>query len=204
MLSVLASYFVTSLVSFGRFKVSLVDQTIMFVAGSIRGAIAFGLVLTMHVDQNKKEVLQTTILLLVFSTTIVLGGVIPFVIKKLKPPVKKPLSDYVVENYRLPSNLYYYEEMLNKEEALERKSSSCCFNVWMTIDNTFMRKHLIYDWEKAKKEHIDLAERLGAVLENYKNEQKLMKSTDFERIEDSFDKKEKLSDSFDKNSSDGN
>jgi NhaP-type Na+/H+ or K+/H+ antiporter len=54
----------------------------MSCAGSIRGAIAFGLAISID-SKNKmtKEVLVSSTLILVFFTTIVFGALMPFLIK---------------------------------------------------------------------------------------------------------------------------
>ena len=57
----------------------------MSCAGSIRGAIAFGLAISID-SKNKqiKEVLISSTLILVFLTTICFGAVMPFAIKLFK------------------------------------------------------------------------------------------------------------------------
>lgn len=57
----------------------------MCFAGSIRGAIAFGLAISIESNlQINREVLISTTLILVFFTTIVFGAFMPFVIKFFK------------------------------------------------------------------------------------------------------------------------
>ncbi len=64
----------------------------------IRGAIAFGLVL--KVDENlipekyNLQVITTTALTLVISTTIVFGSMMPLVQKKLVPPKEDEAHEY--------------------------------------------------------------------------------------------------------------
>jgi NhaP-type Na+/H+ or K+/H+ antiporter len=54
----------------------------MAFAGSIRGAIAFGLAISIQTGSVKNdEVLVSTTLIMVFITTIVFGAVLPLVIK---------------------------------------------------------------------------------------------------------------------------
>lgn len=152
----------------------------MFVAGSVRGAISFGLVLTMVGDGKKQEVLQSTAMLLVFATTIVLGGIIPIVIRYFKPTKRMPLTDYHFDNEELPANLYYYDNtsVVQNEDSNEE---NFCFKTWTDIDGALMRKLLIYNWNAAEKEHIELSDKIGQVVENYRNEQHLRKVNDFER-----------------------
>ena len=57
----------------------------MSAAGSIRGAIAFGLAISIATDNpQNKEVLISSTLLLVFFTTIVFGALMPIFIKFFK------------------------------------------------------------------------------------------------------------------------
>ena len=62
----------------------------MSCAGSIRGAIAFGLAISIDTpNELNKEILPSSTLILVFFTTIVFGALMPFLInlmKSLDPP----------------------------------------------------------------------------------------------------------------------
>lgn len=57
----------------------------MSAAGSIRGAIAFGLAISIDTSNTlNKEVLISSVLILVFFTTIVFGALMPMFIKFFK------------------------------------------------------------------------------------------------------------------------
>ncbi len=61
------------------------EKGIMSCAGSIRGAIAFGLAISIDTPNlTNKAVLVNTTLILVFFTTIVFGALMPFFIKFFK------------------------------------------------------------------------------------------------------------------------
>lgn len=61
------------------------EKSIMTFAGSIRGAIAFGLAISIDSKNKKiKQVLVSSTLVLVFITTILFGGLMPIVIKFFK------------------------------------------------------------------------------------------------------------------------
>lgn len=61
------------------------EKGIMSCAGSIRGAIAFGLAISIDTPNLKnKQVLVNSTLILVFFTTIVFGALMPFFIKFFK------------------------------------------------------------------------------------------------------------------------
>ena len=61
------------------------EKSIMTFAGSIRGAIAFGLAISIDSKNKKiKQVLVSSTLVLVFITTILFGGLMPIVIRFFK------------------------------------------------------------------------------------------------------------------------
>jgi NhaP-type Na+/H+ or K+/H+ antiporter len=67
------------------FKIKFSEKGIMSCAGSIRGAIAFGLAISIDTkNQLNKEVLISSTLIMVFFTTIVFGALMPFFIKFFK------------------------------------------------------------------------------------------------------------------------
>jgi len=68
-----------------NFKLKFSEKGIMSCAGSIRGAIAFGLAISIDTPniQNKQILINST-LILVFFTTIIFGALMPFLIKFFK------------------------------------------------------------------------------------------------------------------------
>lgn len=56
-------------------------MAIISMAGTIRGSVAFALILTIEAHQQKDEatvqIIKSTVLLMVFLTTIVLGAIMP-------------------------------------------------------------------------------------------------------------------------------
>ena len=61
------------------------DKGIMTVAGTIRGAIAFGLAVSLSIENEyHKAILISSTLGLVMLTTLVFGAIMPFAIKFLK------------------------------------------------------------------------------------------------------------------------
>jgi NhaP-type Na+/H+ and K+/H+ antiporter len=85
----------------------------MSCAGSIRGAIAFGLAISIDTPNVKnKQVLVNTTLILVFFTTIVFGALMPFLIKFFKSfdsePVKADHTALNEEHNEEPAELFTY------------------------------------------------------------------------------------------------
>jgi hypothetical protein len=66
------------------------DKGIMCFAGSIRGAIAFGLAISIESSSvNNRSVLISSTLVLVFLTTIVFGAMMPSVVQHFKKDEKE-------------------------------------------------------------------------------------------------------------------
>ena len=67
------------------FHMKTSQKGIMSCAGSIRGAIAFGLAISIETsNQLHKEILVGSTLILVFFTTIVFGAIMPLMINLMK------------------------------------------------------------------------------------------------------------------------
>jgi len=79
-------------------KVNFKQLLFICYAGLIRGAIAFGLVLKLDEnlvpDKNSRNVITTTALTLVISTTIVFGGLMPIVQGILVPADDSQKHEY--------------------------------------------------------------------------------------------------------------
>lgn len=77
-------------------KVSLKEQFFICYAGLIRGAIAFGLVLRLSgiITGEKLEIIETTALTLVVSTTLIFGSTMSIVQKLLLPKLS---DDEIIE-----------------------------------------------------------------------------------------------------------
>lgn len=90
----------------------------MAFAGSIRGAIAFGLAMSIQTGSlENDQVLISTTLILVFLTTIVFGAMMPSVIQSYKIVEYDSLKDSKKESsYKLlsdqPENYYTAKETL--------------------------------------------------------------------------------------------
>lgn len=85
----------------------------MSCAGSIRGAIAFGLAISIETPNAKnKQVLINSTLILVFFTTIVFGALMPFFIKFFKSfdvvHTKENHVELHEENHEHPAELFTY------------------------------------------------------------------------------------------------
>lgn len=76
--------FVVNHVSCLKMNVNSNEKTIMSFSGYVRGAISYGLAITIKSNSEEtRNVLITTCLIIVFLTTLFMGGIIPLVIKKI-------------------------------------------------------------------------------------------------------------------------
>ena len=76
------------------------EKTIMTLSGFIRGAIAFGLAISVNASSDKiKQTLVSSTLVIVFITTIVIGGVLPCVIKAFKHKIINNTNNLNTDGY---------------------------------------------------------------------------------------------------------
>lgn len=69
-----------------KWTISYQDLSIVAIGGTIRGSVAFALILTMEENKDNEsqvKVIKSTTLGLVCLTTIVLGGLMPKIIKAI-------------------------------------------------------------------------------------------------------------------------
>ena len=137
---------------------------IMCFAGSIRGAIAFGLAISIDASSvvNKNVMLFTT-LILVFFTTIVFGALMPLVVAFFKKRAHKTsLSKSTIEDIEEEITEKYtiarYEDgnRLNRSHNEDSIIRSC----WTQIDNKYFKPFLIEDWPNVKKDHNDISVKI--------------------------------------------
>jgi NhaP-type Na+/H+ or K+/H+ antiporter len=119
------SFIFTRIFKLENFKIKDSDKGIMSFAGSIRGAIAFGLAIS--IDTPNREILISGTLVLVFITTILFGAFMPYVFKYYKkdemthshdPLLEKQLSFQFIQsnpNIGGPEEyIYFNTESLKK------------------------------------------------------------------------------------------
>jgi NhaP-type Na+/H+ or K+/H+ antiporter len=159
------------------------EEGIMFFSGSIRGAIAFGLAVSIesHITSNRK-VLITSTLILVFFTTVVFGALMPFIVKYFKKDTKeskelkenggdteqsKPkLETYSIERYeRHRYILTYLSAALNN--SFNNYSKRSIRGLWHRFDNNYMKPFFIDDWPKVKEDHDDISIKIISVFDEH-------------------------------------
>jgi hypothetical protein len=143
---------------------------IMCFAGSIRGAIAFGLAISIDANsQINRDVFISTTLILVFFTTIVFGALMPWAVKFFSKKERLNVSfldrsnDEIMEKYQIAR----YEDMnMNKSSQEDSIMRSC----WIQLDNKYFKPFLIEDWPNVKKDHNIISVKIIKLFEEHQKE----------------------------------
>ena len=180
-----------------NFKLSFVERGICGCSGTIRGAIAFGLSISIvSKSELNRDILLSTTLSLVFISTIVFGALMPYFINFWKSfeTKKKPeesheikemgyadLDDETNEEVRfsyLHPNFDNKIEEFSKEkniEVLKKRLSYWLGTYWLQFDDAYLKPKLICNWPEVKKEHDEIAEVITDVIKKYLEEKKKKK-----------------------------
>ena len=172
------------------FKMKTSQKGIMSCAGSIRGAIAFGLAISIDTpNELNKEILRSSTLILVFFTTIVFGALMPFMInimKKLDPP-EDEYSKYMIEQFPNPDKLLQcdvfnfvhpnfsqkYEGSKEKNiEILKTRLSYWLGHYWYEFDDMYIKPKLCYQWPYVHEDNLNLKKVIITAINQYEDEQK--------------------------------
>ena len=178
-----------------NFKLSFVERGICGCSGTIRGAIAFGLSISIvSKSELNRDILLSTTLSLVFISTIVFGALMPYFIKfwksfdKNKYPVNEDSkelesaemdeSNEEVRFSYLHPNFDNKIEEFSKEkniEVLKKRLSYWLGTYWLQFDDAYLKPKLICNWPEVKKEHDEIAEVITDVIKKYLEEKKKKK-----------------------------
>ena len=157
------------------FTFSYNEQGIMFFAGCIRGAIAFGLAISIPEmgDKTIKQLLISSTLVLVFFSTIVFGALMASIVKyftaekKVEQKNEQELEKISLSGYEGEFVPVVEQTKKEKVEENERKISSRITKWWHKIDDNYLRPFFIDDWPDVKTEHNHIAKEIIGVLEEY-------------------------------------
>ena len=182
--------YIMKLLGVKSFKMKTSQKGIMSCAGSIRGAIAFGLAISIDTpNELNKEILRSTTLILVFFTTIVFGALMPFLInimKKLDPP-EDEYSKYMIEEFPDPDKLLQcdvfnfvhpnfsqkYEGSKEKNiEILKTRLSYWLGHYWYEFDDMYIKPKLCYQWPYIHEDNLNLKKVIITAINKYEDEQK--------------------------------
>ena len=186
----LAVYGISCFLNIFRLKIFSFDMSergITFFAGCIRGAIAFGLAISMPEDDgndgNNKKMLISSTLILVFLTTLVFGALMAPIVKFFTKgkSIKRPSvqdNEFIGEDFRSYSlqgfdgetlTIGDFENFLNKPII----SSNRIEGLWNKIDEKILKPIFIDNYKNAREEHSQIAKEIMQLFENH--EKKKMK-----------------------------
>ena len=173
-----------------NFKLSFVERGICSCSGTIRGAIAFGLSISIvSKSELNRDILLSTTLSLVFISTIVFGALMPYFIAFFKSFNKnKNIKEFEEEGESKKEELdtsrpddefrfsYLHPNFDNKLEefskeknleVLKKRLSYWLGTYWLQFDDAYLKPKLICNWPEVKKEHDEIAEVITDVIKNY-------------------------------------
>ena len=199
-----------------NFHMKTSQKGIMSCAGSIRGAIAFGLAISIETSNKvHKEILVGTTLILVFFTTIVFGALMPIMInlmKKLDPPEenknemiikKSPDKLLSCEHFNFLHPNFSEEIEMHKEkniEVLKTRVSYWLGHYWLEFDEMILKPWLCYQWPWNYTDNMNVKKIILTSINKYEQEEKnkthfirgITKENRESRIEDENNIKEHL------------
>ena len=197
-----------------NFKLSFVERGICSCSGTIRGAIAFGLSISIvSKSELNRDILLSTTLSLVFISTIVFGALMPYFINffksfnktyKEEEENKKELkldehsTNLVDDEFRfsyLHPNFDNKIEEFSKEknlEVLKKRLSYWLGTYWLQFDDAYLKPKLICNWPEVKKEHDEIAEVITDVIKNYMDGKKSKENEEKDENKEGNEIKEKL------------
>ena len=180
-----AVYGISFLLNIFKLKIFTFDVSergITFFAGCIRGAIAFGLAISMPSDneeeslKNNKMLISST-LILVFITTVLFGALMSPIVKffsKGKNVIRQTMPDngFISEdfkNYSLQGfdgetlTIGDIDSFLNKP----RHNSNKIQGLWNKIDDKILKPIFIDNYNTAREEHSQIAKEIMQLFENH-------------------------------------
>ena len=163
------------------FSFDMSEKGITFFAGCIRGAIAFGLAISMPGDEgegaNNKKMLISSTLILVYITTLLFGALMSPIVKfftkgKKTKKRNKPETEFIGEDFRSYSlqgfdgetlTIGDFENFLNKPYYSTNKIEG----LWNKIDEKILKPIFIDNYKDAREEHSQIAKEIMQLFENH-------------------------------------
>ena len=179
--------YLLSLCGVKNFHMKTSQKGIMSCAGSIRGAIAFGLAISIETsNQLHKEILVGSTLILVFFTTIVFGALMPVMInlmKKLDGPEerqtiieqKHPDKLLTCEHFNFLHPNFGEEIDIHKEkniEVLKTRISYWLGHYWVEFDEMIIKPWLCYQWPWNYTDNMNVKRIILTNISKYEEEER--------------------------------
>ena len=192
----LAVYGISLLLSLCRLKIFSFDMSergITFFAGCIRGAIAFGLAISLPEDKGDgekiKQMLTSSTLVLVFISTVLFGALMSPIVKffmrgksiKRSNTLENEFLGEDFKSYSLQGfdgetlTIGDFENFLEKPRVYTNKIEG----LWNKIDEKILKPIFIDNYKDAREEHSQIAKEVMQLFENHekkKMKQKAIKS----------------------------
>ena len=192
----LAVYGISLLLSLCRLKIFSFDMSergITFFAGCIRGAIAFGLAISLPEDKGEgekiKQMLTSSTLVLVFISTVLFGALMSPIVKFFMrgKSIKRSNTlenEFIGEDFKSYSlqgfdgetlTIGDFENFLEKPRIYTNKIEG----LWNKIDEKILKPIFIDNYKDAREEHSQIAKEVMQLFENHekkKMKQKAIKS----------------------------
>jgi sodium/hydrogen exchanger-like protein 6/7/sodium/hydrogen exchanger 8 len=199
----LAVYGISFILNFFKLKIFQFDVSergITFFAGCIRGAIAFGLAISMPAENDdsirNKQMLISSTLILVFITTVLFGALMSPIVKfftkgkniSRRNNQENNFNGEELKNYSLQGfdgetlTIGDIESFLNKPRNHINKIQG----LWQKIDEKILKPIFIDNYNTAREEHAQIAKEIMQLFENH--EKKKLK----QKAINSFNKKNGL------------
>ncbi|KAL4484481.1 hypothetical protein ABPG74_019658 [Tetrahymena malaccensis] len=117
-------------------SVNIYELLIIWFSGLIRGAVAFALIITVEKELN--DVVISTILFIVFFTTVVLGAFMPFYIQ------------FFIKKMNSSDRIKIKEQLLSEKKSQKKKEKSKKPSLIKKLDEEVLKPLFIYDYYNRK------------------------------------------------------
>lgn len=126
-------------------NLDIYEIILIIIAGSIRGSVAFALILLM--TGSNADLLQVTTYILLMILTIILGGLMPVILKFiLRLRAKSGIED-------VPDSAARNNGTINLNENQNDESNlSFLGKVWKKLDENYFKPFFIYKYDEMKHE----------------------------------------------------
>ena len=188
------------------FEFDVSERGITFFAGCIRGAIAFGLAISMPSDSDEstknKQMLISSTLILVFITTVLFGAL-------MSPIVKFFTKGKNIKIHNIPDNSFISEDFKNYSlqgfdgETLTfgdvdsflnkpRHQNNKIQGLWHKIDDKILKPIFIDNFNTAREEHSQIAKEIMQLFENHEKKKLKQKVINSYKMDNGKDIKDDL------------
>ena len=177
------------------------ERGITFFAGCIRGAIAFGLAISIPSEknnENNKQMLVSSTLILVFITTVVFGALMSPIVNyftKKEIQISKNFDDSSnslgeeLMNYSLQGfdgetlTIGDMNSFLNKPRNYNVNNNKI-HGLWRKLDNLILKPIFIDDWVTVRDEHSQIAKEIMQIFENHEKKKLKAKERKYSKNND--------------------